>query len=83
MTAQKHIDKIGASLVEMESRARDVKQAARLLQRAMADHHALLDAAQADYQRANPSSGVVAFSGGHDKPPPPPDPDEPIPPPKV
>lgn len=81
MTAQTHIDRIGKSLVEIEGRLGDLKQATRRLNRAVADHHELLNEAQAAYSDANPSDNVVAFSGGYDKPPPDTEPDEPIPPP--
>lgn len=81
MTAQDYIERIGRSLVEIEERLGDLKQATRRLNRAVAEHHELLNEAQAAYSAANPSDNVVAFSGGHDKPPPDTDPDEPIPPP--
>lgn len=79
MTAQTHIDQIGKSLVEIEERLGDLKQATRRLNRAVADHHELLNEAQTAYSDANPSDNVVAFSGGYDKPPK--EDDGPIPPP--
>lgn len=79
MTAQKHIDEIGASLLEIEERSKEVRKAARKLDAAVLKHHDLLDKAQKAYA-AEPYQGggvIVPFSGGTDKPPVD-DPDEPV-----
>lgn len=81
MTAQKHIDAIGRAQVCCEEASRDVRVAARKLDKALADLHKAQDAAQAAYMKENPRDNVVAFSGGVNKVPTPPNPDEPIPPP--
>lgn len=79
MTAQKHIDAIGASLLEIEARSKDVRKAARKLDAAVLKHHELLDEAQKAYA-AEPYQGgsvIVPFSGGTNKPPVD-NPDEPV-----
>lgn len=79
MTAQKHIDAIGASLLEIEERSKDVRKAARKLDAAVLRHHELLDEAQKAYA-AEPYQGggvIVPFSGGTNKPPVD-DPNEPV-----
>jgi hypothetical protein len=81
MSAQKHIDAIGRAQVRCEEASREVRQAARKLDKALADLHKELDAAQVAYAKANPRGNVVAFSGGTNKPPRPPvdEPLDPIP----
>lgn len=79
MTAQKHIDRIGKSLLEIEERSKDVRRAARKLDAAVLKHHELLDEAQKAYA-AEPYQGgglIVPFSGGTNKPPVD-NPDEPV-----
>lgn len=79
MTAQKHIDAIGASLLEIEARSKAVRKAARKLDAAVLKHHELLDEAQKAYA-AEPYQGggvIVPFSGGTNKDLPD-DPDEPV-----
>lgn len=79
MTAQKHIDRIGASLLEIEERSKAVRKAARKLEAAVLKHHGLLDEAQKAYA-AEPYQGggvIVPFSGGTNKPPVD-NPDEPV-----
>lgn len=71
MAAQKHIDAIGASLLEIEERSKDVRKAARKLDAAVLKHHELLDAAQKAYTEESYRLGgaIVPFTGGTDKPP--------------
>lgn len=79
MTAQKHIDAIGASLLELEELSKDVRKAARKLDAAVLKHHELLEEAQKAYA-AEPYQGggmIVPFSGGVDKVKPD-NPDEPV-----
>lgn len=79
MTAQKHIDAIGKSLLEIEERSKDVRKAARKLDAAVLKHHELLDEAQKAYA-AEPYQGggvIVPFSGGTNKTVPD-NPDEPV-----
>lgn len=80
MTAQKHIDAIGESLLEIEERSKDVRTAARKLDAALLKHHELLDAAQKAYVTSTPhpvGGMIVPFSGGVDKVKPD-NPDEPV-----
>ena len=81
MTAQSHIDAIGASLIRLERLNKQLRRLAREMSAELATHHALLDKAQQAYGAVNPHGNIVAFSGGINKPPPAPDPDEPLPPP--
>lgn len=79
MTAQKHIDAIGKSLLEIETRSKDVRKAARKLDAAVLKHHELLDEAQKAYAAEPYQDGgvIVPFSGGTNKDLPD-DPDEPV-----
>lgn len=80
MTAQKHIDAIGASLLDIESKSKALRQAAKALDKAVLNHHQLLDDAQKAYA-AEPYTGgalIVPFSGGTNKPDEPTDPTKPI-----
>lgn len=84
MTAQKHIDAIGASLLDLEAKSKAVRQAAKALEIAIVRHHHLLDKAQKAYA-AEPYQGgaiIVPFSGGTNKPEEPAPGDEPTEPPK-
>lgn len=70
MTAQTHIDAIGASLMDIESKTKALRKSARELDAAVLKHHELLEAAQAAYA-AEPYQGggvIVPFSGGTNKP---------------
>lgn len=77
MTAQKHIDAIGETVVDVEEATEDLRRAMRRLRRAVVRHHKALEMAQADYCETYPSDNVIAFSGGTNKPPVD-DPDEPV-----
>jgi hypothetical protein len=81
MTAQSHIDALGASQIRMEKLNRQLLKLARTMNAEAKTHHALLEAAQKDYCATVQPGVVVPFSGGTNKPPSPPDPDEPLPPP--
>ena len=75
MTAQTHINAIGASLLDIEKRASEIKRLSVELNKAIRRHHDLLEKAQADYCSGQPGGGqVVPFSGGTNKP----DPDQEI-----
>jgi len=70
MTAQTHIDAIGASLLDIETRTKALRKAVRELDAAVLKHHELLDKAQKAYS-AEPYQGgaiIVPFSGGVNKP---------------
>ena len=69
MTAQNHIDAIGKAQIEVEQAAEDIRAASKRLTRAIHTLHGCIDDAQKAYGAANPSSKVVAFSGGTNKPP--------------
>jgi len=70
MTAQEHIDAIGQAVTELESAAKDAKQAARVVvQKTNALHDALGKAESAYISSVANDGNVVAFSGGNDKPP--------------
>lgn len=70
MTAQTHINAIGASLLDIEKRASEIKHLSLELNQAIRKHHALLEKAQAAYCSGKPGGGqVVPFSGGTNKPP--------------
>lgn len=71
MTAQNHINAIGASLLDIEKRAAEIKRLSLELNQAIRKHHALLEKAQSDYCSGQPGGGkVVPFSGGTNKPDP-------------
>lgn len=79
MTAQKHINAIGESIVSLESKAKALRKAAREIDAAVQKLHDLLDEAQKAYA-AEPYQGggvIVPFSGGTDKTVPD-NPDEPV-----
>ncbi len=71
MTAQEHIDAIGAATVALEKAAKDAKKAARLVVQKTTALHEALGKAEAAYiaSVANDGDNIVAFSGGNDKPP--------------
>jgi exoribonuclease R len=76
MTAQEHIDAIGAAITAVEDAAKDAKQASRKVVQATRALHDALGAAEAAYIASVANDGnVVAFSGGSNKPTEP-DPDE-------
>lgn len=77
MTAQDHIDAIGAAITELEDAAKEAKQASRKVVQATRALHDALGAAEAAYIASAANSNVVAFSGGNEKPPVD-DPDEPV-----
>jgi hypothetical protein len=81
MTAQSHIDAIGASQIRTEKLTRKLLKLAQQMKAEADTHHALLHKAETDFLATQPAGNVVAFSGGMDKPPPPPDPDAPVGPP--
>ena len=68
MTAQDHIDAIGAAITELEDAAKEVKQASRKVVQATRTLHDALGAAEAAYIASAANSNVVAFSGGSNKP---------------
>ena len=74
MTAQSHIDAIGAAQIDLEEKAKAAKEAARAALQAVREVtkaasrlHGLQDAAQIAYSKST-SDNVVLFSGGTDKP---------------
>lgn len=69
MTAQDHIDAIGAAITELEDAAKEARQASRKVVQATRALHDALGAAEAAYIASAANSNVVAFSGGNDKPP--------------
>lgn len=70
MTAQKHINAIGKSIVDLEAKAKDLRKAAREIDAAILALHGLLDAAQSDHIEAYGSDDVIVpFTGGTNKPP--------------
>jgi exoribonuclease R len=76
MTAQEHIDAIGAAITDLEDAAKEAKQASRKVVQATRALHDALGAAEAAYIASVANDGnVVAFSGGSNKPTEP-DPDE-------
>ena len=78
MTAQDHIDAIGAAITDLEDAAKEAKQASRKVVQATRALHDALGAAEAAYIASVANDGnVVAFSGGNNKPPVN-DPDEPV-----
>ena len=78
MTAQEHIDAIGQAVTDLESAAKDAKQAARVVAQKTRTLHDVLGAAEAAYIASVANDGnVVAFSGGTNKPPVD-DPEEPV-----
>jgi len=69
MTAQDHIDAIGAAITELEDAAKEAKQAARRTVLATKALHDALGKAEAAYIASVANGGnVVAFSGGSNKP---------------
>ena len=69
MTAQEHIDAIGAAITELEDAAKEAKQASRKVVQATRALHDALGAAEAAYIASVANDGnVVAFSGGSNKP---------------
>jgi hypothetical protein len=71
MTAQVHIDAIGAAIIELEDAAKDARQASKRVVQATKALHDALGAAEAAYiaSVANDGGNIVAFSGGTNKPP--------------
>jgi hypothetical protein len=71
MTAQEHIDAIGAAVTDLENAAKEAKKAARLVVQKTNALHEVLGKAEAAYiaSVANDGGNIVAFSGGNDKPP--------------
>jgi hypothetical protein len=71
MTAQVHIDAIGAAITELEDAAKDARQASKRVVQATKALHDALGAAEAAYiaSVANDGGNVVAFSGGTNNPP--------------
>jgi hypothetical protein len=71
MTAQVHIDAIGAAITELEDAAKDARQASKRVVQATKALHDALSAAEAAYigSVANDGGNIVAFSGGTNKPP--------------
>jgi len=85
MTAQEHIDAIGAAIVKLEAITEDLLAASREVERLAIKAerqsrrvHFLQDRAQRAFKEAYPEDNIVLFSGGNDKPPVD-DPDEPVP----
>ena len=78
MTAQDHIDKIGALTHEVEAQAFVVKREVNKLRRKIHELHEAQNAAQKAYDSEHGDGNIALFSGGVNKPPPPPDPDEPV-----
>lgn len=84
MSAQDHIDAIGAAQVRLEetiaemleearkaeAHAKDAALLAKRANRETRELHALQDAAQRAYSEAHPEDNVVLFSGGSNKPKP-------------
>ena len=77
MTAQDHIDAVGAAITELEDAAKEAKKASRVVVQKTRALHDALGAAEAAYIASAANSNVVAFSGGNEKPPVD-DPDEPV-----
>lgn len=71
MTAQEHIDAIGAAVTDLENAAKEAKKAAHLVVQKTNVLHEVLGKAEAAYiaSVANGGGNIVAFSGGNDKPP--------------
>ncbi len=71
MTAQVHIDAIGAAITDLEDAAKDARQASKRVVQATKALHDALGAAEAAYiaSVANDGGNIVAFSGGTNKPP--------------
>lgn len=71
MTAQVHIDAIGAAITELEDAAKEARQASKRVMQATKALHDALGAAEAAYiaSVANDGGNIVAFSGGTNKPP--------------
>jgi predicted PP-loop superfamily ATPase len=69
MTAQEHIDAIGRALAKSEEAVKATRKALKLVEEHHAILHARLDRAQKAYIATRDGDNIVAFSGGHDKPP--------------
>jgi hypothetical protein len=71
MTAQVHIDAIGAAITDLEDAAKDARQASKRVVQATKALHDALGAAEAAYIASvvNDGGNIVAFSGGTNKPP--------------
>ena len=71
MTAQVHIDAIGAAITDLEDAAKDARLASKRVVQATKALHDALGAAEAAYiaSVANDGGNVIAFSGGTNKPP--------------
>lgn len=71
MTAQVHIDAIGAAITELENAAKEARQASKRVVQATNVLHDALGAAEAAYIASVSKDGgnVIAFSGGTNKPP--------------
>lgn len=78
MTAQKHIDRIGKAIVDVEEANEDLRRAAKRVTRSVKQLHDALGDAQDAYAAEHPEGGVIVpFSGGTDKTVPD-NPDEPV-----
>jgi len=78
MTAQGHIENIGAAITALEKATKEVRKASKDVVLKTQALHEALEAAQTDYLTVHANDGsVVAFSGGTNKPPVN-DPDEPV-----
>lgn len=70
MTAQDHIEKIGAAITALEKATKEVRKASKDVVLKTQALHEALEAAQTDYLTAHANDGnVAAFSGGTNKPP--------------
>lgn len=84
MTAQEHIDAVGAAQVKLEGLVSEMlavalksESVAKRVEKQARRIHFLQDRAQRAFKEAHPEDNVVLFSGGTDKPPVD-DPDEPV-----
>ena len=76
MTAQEHIDAIGAAQVKLEALVNEMlaiavkaETVAKRTEKQARRVHFLQDRAQRAFKEAYPEDNVVLFSGGNDKPP--------------
>lgn len=76
MTAQEHIDAIGAAQVKLEALVNEMlaialkaETVAKRTEKQARRVHFLQDRAQRAFKEAYPEDNVVLFSGGSDKPP--------------
>jgi hypothetical protein len=76
MTAQDHINEIGAAMVALEKTTGELAQAARRVEKLATKAerqarrvHFLQDRAQRAFKEAYPADNIVLFSGGTNKPP--------------